>query len=273
MADQPLIDDSDLLKISTMTISKPSSITPPQPKILGGPFVDMSVLSSNPSFSSEDAPSVAESDVSSFSGYESDESIAVSPRIPLQWTFHGLTLWVEYEEFDMDLTRAIDHAVRVYGTERIPMAHSTAIYGMRHLTPEQATEKLHQIPSVLEGGHWPIMEAPKGLTCDIAQEGRPGQVCSIAWAELTLRTNPKHENALDAIYELFDMPIKRTGPWTPHISLAYDNPEDSVLNMTDTFNYVISHPSLLRSRRVKAISLWNTEGKMGKWQCLDRVSF
>jgi hypothetical protein len=223
----------------------------------------------------EDAPSVADSDVSSLPDYESDDSLTaeVRPRIPLQWEFKGLTLWLEYEEFDNDLTRAIDHAVRVYGTERIPVAHSTAVYGMTHLSQEEAMVKLAKIPQVLPNGRWHRMECPKGVTQDIAQEGRPGQVCSIAWAELTLKTNAEHEKAVDQVHNLFEVPTPRQGPWTPHISLAYDNPEDSVLNVQDTVSYVISHPSLMQSRRVKAISLWNTAGKMADWQCLDRVYF
>jgi hypothetical protein len=170
------------------------------------------------------------------------------------------------------LTRAIDNAVRVYGTGKIPVPHSTVVYGMTHLAEQEAMDKLAKIPSVLPEGRWPFMEKPKGLTCDIAQVGQPGKVCSIAWAELTLNTNDKHEAALDAIFELFG--VKRSeGRWTPHLSLAYDNPEDTVLNVQDTFDYVTRNPTLMRGRRPKAISLWNTEGKLAQWQCLDRVFF
>jgi hypothetical protein len=248
------------------------------PILSQGPFVSMDAfIMESPvldSFS-EDAPSVADSEVSTLSEYEFDDSIMlqVEPRTPLQWQFKGLTLWLEYEEFDKDLSRAIDYAVRVYGTERIPVAHSTAVYGMTHLSQEEAIAKLAKIPYVLPNGQWPRMERPKGVTQDIAQDGRPGQVCSIAWAELTLKSNAEHEQALDQIYNLFEVPTPRTGPWVPHISLAYDNPEDSVLNLQDTVLYVSNHPSLKCSRRVKAISLWNTDGKMADWQCLDRVNF
>lgn len=248
-------------------------------KGFGGPFIDMEhiALKNLPSFT-DDAPSVADSDVSSLTGYDSEDDHTVvvtppaSPRSPLQWDFHGLTLWLEYEEFDRDLSRAIDHASKVYGIEPIPIPHSTVIYGMLHLTQEEAIEKLAQVPHVLQDGRWPEMEAPKGLTCDIAQEGKPGQVCTIAWAELTLRTNEKHEEALDAVHELFGV-TRKQGLWTPHISLAYDNPEDSVLSMVDFFNYVMTHVTLLKSRRVKAVSLWDTNGKMSDWHCLDRLTF
>ena len=140
-----------------------------------------------------------------------------------------------------------------------------------YLTVEQAKERLAQIPSVLPDGDWPRMDKPVAVKQDISQEGLPGQVCSIAWAELTLKSNEKHEVAMDAISKLFE--VQRDGTqWTPHISLAYDNPEDSVLELTDIIMCAAMMPSLMqKSRRVKAVSLWNTEGKLGDWQLLDRV--
>lgn len=73
----------------------------------------------------EDAPSVAESEVSydSFSdtaSVDSDADLSVPKRLPLQWNFHGLTLWVEFEEFDGDLSKAVHDASSFYGTEEIP---------------------------------------------------------------------------------------------------------------------------------------------------------
>lgn len=236
---------------------------------------------SQPSTLSDDTPSVAESEVSSQVSsvdYGLDDESAktvAEPRIPLQWVFKGLTLWIEYEEHDQDLTRAIDGASQFYGTERIPMAHSTAIYGMTHLSEQEAMAKLEDVAKAFPNG-WPsTMDRPISVKQDIAIEGRPGQVCSIAWAELTLKTNDDHERAIDRLFEIYDLPEneQRKGPWTPHISLAYDNPDDSVLNLCDTISYVAQNPTLMQARRVKAVSLWNTEGKMADWKCLDRVSF
>ena len=245
--------------------------------VLGGPFVDVDLLrlKTFSSVSQDDSPSLADTDLSSIEGYDSDDDLALSipesvrkTRRPLQWEFKGLTVWLEYEEFDRDLSNAVDHAARLYGTEGIPVPHSTAIYGMEHLTHEEAIERLNKIPTVLS--KWPLMESPRGVTCDISREGQPGQVCTIAWAELTLRTNDQHEQALDTLHELFGV-TRSGGPWTPHISLAYDNPDDSVLNMSDTLYYVLKNQSLLQPRRVRSISLWDTQGKMAEWRCLDRV--
>ena len=225
------------------------------------------------SVASADAPSVVESDVSS-----DEESVGksdcskVPPRQPLQWEFKGLTLWVEFEEFDSDLTRAIDHFVRLYGTECIPVPHATVAYGMAHLTDEEALSRLRMIPKLFPHG-WPsLVGTPVGVKQDIAVEGRPGQVCDIAWAELTLPTNDQHEEALNKLHELYDLP-KRQGPWTPHCSIAYDNPEDHVLTLAETLMYVAKNPTLMKPRRIKSIALWSTRGKMGAWKCLDRVNF
>lgn len=228
---------------------------------LSVPFISRDLVLQN------GAPSVAESEVSA-----DDPSIDTDPTPPrerLRWEFKGLTLWLEYE--GDDLTKAIDDAVHFYGTERIPVAHSTAIYGMTHLSINQAKGRLHK--TLLEIPVWPFLDPARGITQGIAQDGQPGQVCSIAWAEITFATNQAHEEALDKLYELFEMPAPRQGPWTPHISFVYDNPEESVVNMPDTFDYVAKHPTLMEGRRVKAMSLWDTNGKMGDWKCLDRVDF
>merc|ERR1712232_122942 len=223
-----------------------------------------------------DTPALDESDLSSIGSICDDDSVGKVgcriplPRRPLQWEFRGLTLWLEFEEFENDLTRAIDSAVQFYGTEKIPIAHSTAIYGMTHLTEDEAISKLQKVSELYPNG-WPVMESPVGVKQDIAQEGRPGQVCNIAWAELTLKSNDEHERALDKLHNVFDLP-KRSETWTPHISLAYDNPENTVLTLTHFLLYVCNNPTLTKSRRVKAIALWSTKGRMAEWRCLDRIN-
>lgn len=220
------------------------------------------------------SPSLTDSDISS-GDYGSEEEHksggGFEPRTPLQWVFKGLTIWIEYEEHNRDLSRAVEDASQFYGTEQIPVPHSTAIYGMTHFSDQQATEKLLEVEKAFPNG-WPsIMDKPISVKQDLAVEGRPGQVCSISWSELTLKTNDQHEQAIDKLCEIFE--VNRTRPWTPHLSLAYDNPEDSVLNLADTIGYVAQNPSLFSARRVKAVSLWDTNGKMAKWKCLERVSF
>lgn len=210
------------------------------------------------------SPSLTDSDVSSADYGSEDEHKSGSSceqRTPLQWVFKGLTIWIEYEEHDRDLSRAVEDASQFYGTEQIPMPHSTAIYGMTHFSDQQATEKLLEVGKAFPNG-WPsIMDKPISVKQDLAVEGRPGQVCSISWSELTLKTNEQHEEAIDKLCEIFE--VNRARPWTPHLSLAYDNPEDSVLNLADTIGYVAQNPSfflLVESRRCRCGT------PMGRWR-------
>lgn len=197
----------------------------------------------------------------------------IESRRKLKWEFKGLTLWLELEEFNSDLTEAISDFSARHNSPFIPKPHTTAIYGMEHLTIDEAKAKLHHVKERI--GQWPTFAKPTGITQDIAQVGRPGQVCSIAWCELTLATNAAHEAALDILYELFyGAKYTRDRPWKPHNSIAYDNPEDNTLTLLDTVLYASQKPTLLgKERRVEAISLWSTEGKMEDWKCLDRVRF
>lgn len=222
----------------------------------------------------QDCPSVVDSEVSSISSIPEAfcfEPAKLPKREPLRWEFKGLTLWLEFEEFDRDLSRANEFISAKYGTEKIPLVHATAIYGMEHLDEKDAIQRMAKIKDALPNGNWPVMDAPIAVKQDLSQEGKPGQVCTVAWAELTLKSNEHHEKAMDSLCKLFD--VERKGPWTPHISLAYDNPDDSILNLADIISYAMIMPSLLRNgRRVKAISLWNTKGKMGDWVCLERAN-
>ena len=90
-------------------------------------------------------------------------------------------------------------------------------------------------------------------------------------------TDDRHESALDELYDIFFGPKGRGArerPWKPHNSIAYDNPETNTLSLLDTVMYASRDPSLLgKERRVEAISLWSTVGKMEEWSCIDRVRF
>jgi len=105
---------------------------------------------------------------------------------------------------------------------------------------------------------------------------------SIAWAQLTLSSGPDHEAALDALYDVFygrQQPNqakaqRRHRPWTPHNSFAYDNPEGTVLTAAGAFEAVARYPTLLTEERaVVAMSLWDTNGRMADWRCLERITF
>jgi hypothetical protein len=95
----------------------------------------------------------------------------------------------------------------------------------------------------------------------------------MAWIEITFKTSEEHEALLDLVHKCFhrDSDILRVEPWSPHISLAYDNPEfriseEYLLSIVERF------PTLERRRRIEAISLWRTSETIDKWERLDWVS-
>lgn len=237
---------------------------------------DLSKLFNDHLEDDDDVPSLASSEGSP--QLSDEDALATisslpSPENKLQWEFYGLTLWLELEEYDNDLTNAINDLAEVHNVEPIPKSHTTAIYGMTHLSIDEAKRKLHSFKEVVP--QWPEFARPVAVVQDIAENGKPGQVCTIAWSELTLATNEDHEKAVDLLYEtFFGEDFTRTRPWKPHNSIAYDNPENSDLSLLETVGYVSRHTSLIRNtRRVEAISLWDTNGRMQDWKCLDRVYF
>lgn len=228
-------------------------------------------------------PSIIASSDESTTGQNSEEektpenSVHFTPVTPrresLQWKFYGLSLWLELEEYDSDLSNAIQYFTDKYGVEPMPCPHLTAIYGMKHLSVEEAVNKMNEIKQKIP--KWPSFGKPVSIVQDIAIDGNPGQVCTIAWAELKFASNPHHEEALNTLFKIFyGADHKRTGPWTPHNSIAYDNPDDSPLNLLDVVTYAASQPTLLGCpRRVNAITLWDTNGTMGEWKHIHRIEF
>jgi len=100
----------------------------------------------------------------------------------------------------------------------------------------------------------------------------------MAWIEVTLATSSDHEALVDRVYNIFHKGCctseckPRASPWLPHLSLAYDNPDGTNFSPAKMLRLVSKFPSLLdiTERRIMAISLWKTEGRMEEWKCLDR---
>ena len=85
----------------------------------------------------------------------------MAARRKLQWEFEGLTLWLELEEFDNDLTRAVEDFSSKHASPFIPKPHTTAIYGMKHLTPDEARERLGMVRERID--QWPTFARPTGV--------------------------------------------------------------------------------------------------------------
>eukprot|EP00565_Helicotheca_tamesis_P003590 CAMPEP_0185736754 /NCGR_PEP_ID=MMETSP1171-20130828/28696_1 /TAXON_ID=374046 /ORGANISM="Helicotheca tamensis, Strain CCMP826" /LENGTH=276 /DNA_ID=CAMNT_0028407471 /DNA_START=221 /DNA_END=1048 /DNA_ORIENTATION=+ len=201
-----------------------------------------------------------------------DNSIVLSPEIlrsppklkrePLRYKFTGLAIWLEIKQTNSDLSNAIQHFAGTHGLLPIPRPHITALYGMTHMTTSEAIALFRTIPSRLPGRKWPTFQKPVGVLQDVAFEGVNGEFANMAWSELTFATNDEQELAVDALHEIFygresKEFATRQKPFKPHASIAYDNPENTVLNLADAMGYALKHPSLLEmERKVEAISLW-----------------
>lgn len=89
--------------------------------------------------------------------------------------------------------------------------------------------------------------------------------------EVEFETSDAHEQLVDQVYNAFHDGI-RVRPWQPHASIVYENPDVSKLNLDYAIKFMERFPTLTAqtTRQVTAISVWRTQGKMEKWQCLDR---
>lgn len=100
----------------------------------------------------------------------------------------------------------------------------------------------------------------------------------MAWSELSYAASPDHEEYLGKLRSIFhpdsQSPLKTSSSrWRPHLSIAYDNPENTVLSLPHTVQMIAKIPSLVTHgpRKVVGISLWRTRGNMIEWTCLERI--
>uniref|UniRef100_A0A6V2NWX6 Uncharacterized protein n=1 Tax=Ditylum brightwellii TaxID=49249 RepID=A0A6V2NWX6_9STRA len=200
-------------------------------------------------------------------------------REPLRYEFAGFTIWLELEQFDSDLSNAIQYFADTHGLLPLPRPHVTALYGMTHLNESEAISLFRSIPSHLPEKRWPAFQRPVGVLMDIAQNGVNGEFCDMAWSELTFATNDNQELSVDTLYEIFYGKeskefATRQKPFKPHASIAYDNPEETVLSLGGLMGYVLNNPTLMEmGRKVEAISLWSLYGPMAEWKLIDRIQF
>ena len=97
----------------------------------------------------------------------------------------------------------------------------------------------------------------------------------MSFIEVTYQTTEQHETLLDLVHECFHhdnhSAQQRSGPWCPHVSLVYDNPERPI-SQVYLEGLVQRYPSLQKGRRLNAISLWKTKGTIDQWKLLERRS-
>ena len=78
-----------------------------------------------------------------------------SERRKLQHKFWGLAVWLELEEFDNDITRAVEDFSSRHASPLIPKPHTTAIYGMTHLSTDEARERFGIVRERID--QWPTL--------------------------------------------------------------------------------------------------------------------
>jgi len=188
-------------------------------------------------------------------------------REPLRFDFKGYSIWLEVDEIENDLTDTIHRVSNELGVVPIPSAHITVVYGIDHLTDDEIFKRFDRLQEKIKS--WPTLR-PRGVITDIELAGVQGGLMDMAWTEISFATSPDHESLVSSVHQIFDMPRNTTDSWLPHISLAYDNPENTSLNLMYTANIIAQKPTLFHERNVKAISLWNTQGKLQDWKLVSR---
>lgn len=186
-------------------------------------------------------------------------------------------MWLELEQHDGDLGKAVAMAAADKGLLPIPEPHCTVLYGISHMSEDEFKECFRNkvVPSLKDG--WPPLSA-KGPYFGVSYDAVNGDEMDMSWVELSLHTSDAHEAKVDRVHSCFYNGVNsrnaRSGPWTPHVSIAYDDPKDTVLNEDYADKIFQAFPTLISqlSRKVLAISLWRTEGMLWDWECLDRVS-
>lgn len=217
----------------------------------------------------------------------------------LRFKFSGFSIWLDlmdyysytnpnnmdhYHNQDNDLEhmhQAISYAASLYNVQPIPQPHVTLLYGVEEWTESEARDRFQKLARWIQtnsssSSHvWPPLQT-KGILVDKEIFGQNNATMSMAWMEISYKTSVEQERLVDAAYEIFHphgIAGRRGQSWSPHLSLCYDNPEDSQFHLMGAFHIVSRFPSLLNSKIPRGISLWNTAGTMEEWICMDRFSF
>ena len=198
-------------------------------------------------------------------------------RDPLKFVFSGYSIWLEPEEYQNDLTLAIDEATEGLGLKLgIPLPHVTLMYGVSHLTEIEARKRFLETCCSSAAVVKTLAEELKfkGFINDIELNGVNGGTMDMAWMEISFETSDLYETLIDSLHDSFnhdsDDYKKRSTLWLPHCSLAYDNPDSRIPDEL-LATLIQNYPTLQNNRRFKAISLWSTQGTIEEWKCLERI--
>ena len=244
-------------------------------------------------------------------------------RPPLRFVFKGWSVWLDVEEpagssganatiTTGPFTEALAYAASRHSVNPIPAPHVTVIYGIDHIDEAMVLRRFRSLGESLtqlmlgrnDTAMWPPLTS-KGVLSDIEIDGVNGGTMTMAWSEISLQTSELQESLVEHVWDVMmcgmgnmedgteeeNVCPVRPAPWVPHLSLCYDNPEETPLNLIDALDVVAKHPFLLgrdeeeqghdeegggssgKQLRLTGLSLWNTEGAMDEWCCLDRIAF
>jgi len=84
-----------------------------------------------------------------------------------------LTLRLEVEEDNNDVSTTIKQYAKEKGLLPIPQAHVTAIYGMVHLSEEDVRARFREFVTKQRFSSWPSLK-PVGLVVDVELDGIDG---------------------------------------------------------------------------------------------------
>lgn len=99
-----------------------------------------------------------------------NDTMTTPPINSLRFSFTGLSIWLELEQENGDLDKAIAIAAKQVGVPPIPAPHVTAIYGIQHLLDDDVKERFQLLKSL----HWPPLTVKQlfhGIELDGIQGG------------------------------------------------------------------------------------------------------
>jgi hypothetical protein len=89
----------------------------------------------------------------------------------LRFEFEGYSVWLEPEQFQGDLDKAIQTASEELRVIPIPVPHATLVYGISHLPEVEVKRRFNEV--ALKISEWPSLEL-KGFLTDIELDGLDG---------------------------------------------------------------------------------------------------
>lgn len=200
---------------------------------------------------------------------------ALSPRKlrVLPFTFHGYTIWAEMAETDDDWSHASTSIAQDLDLFPIQAPHVTMIYGVPFEDQDTAVAAFARATEDLPTDLAPFSVV--GITCDTELAGVGSGKMDMVWAEITLKPTPEHIDLRSSLILKFCADVENapdTSSWHPHMSIAYDIPDGaSRLTLPVTFEHIRDRPTLLESRKIERLSLWDMNGSIDQWQRLASV--